>query len=330
MSNVPAEVELEPQSLAHVTMTNAQELLKRRVKREEYLKRRAEMAEKRKFMDDKDRLRTLNVNRNGTDATASSDKLSSGKSANVTSSISIPIKDLQSNIKRTAGSIPRRRGRSKGTPIGSHDLHLMMPFVLFITFCSVVRLCFNFALYRTFGDLSEEETEEERDNSNRALSFLSGGTQAARLRRRARAQLRQRQFQSFVDRLNAQRISNGERPIGADSLRLVVSDRDFNGNDYDRLWQFHEENGPAMGSLFSTIGATEAEIQRCPSRVLREEDDLARGEGERHSCSVCLESYRAGDEVRTIPCFHTFHTGCIDPWLASRAECPVCKHSAIG
>ena len=151
--------------------------------------------------------------------------------------------------------------------------------------------------------------------------------------------------------LNAQRVSNGERPIGAKSLRLVVSSRDFDGNDYKRLWKFHEENGPALGSLFSSIGAMEAEIRRCPSRVLMEGDDLVRSQGDErpssavasgggggssssssngHSCSVCLESYRVGDKARTIPCFLTFHTGCIDPWLAERAECPICKHSAIG
>ncbi len=227
--------------------------------------------------------------------------------------------------------------------------NFIVPFVLIITSWSILRLVFSFAI-AGFSDDDHPTNEADDVHAGGALSFLSGGRQASRLRRRARAQIRHHQFQSFVDCLNAQRVSNGERPIGAKSLRLVVSSRDFDGNDYERLWKFHEENGPALGSLFSSIGAMEAEIWRCPSRVLMEGDDLVRSQGDErpssavasgggggsssssngHSCSVCLESYRVGDKARTIPCFHTFHTGCIDPWLAERAECPICKHSAIG
>jgi hypothetical protein len=48
-----------------------------------------------------------------------------------------------------------------------------------------------------------------------------------------------------------------------------------------------------------------------------------------HRCSVCLEAYRAGDQLRTVPCFHSFHKHCIDDWLSRKAECPVCKHSVL-
>ena len=79
------------------------------------------------------------------------------------------------------------------------------------------------------------------------------------------------------------------------------------------------------------MGATAAEIGRLPTRTVGEtqqgDDDLLR---ENSTCPVCLERYAVGEVVRTIPCFHTFHSTCIDPWLAQRAECPVCKHSAIG
>jgi hypothetical protein len=115
--------------------------------------------------------------------------------------------------------------------------------------------------------------------------------------------------------------------MNADTLRHLVHGRDFDGNDYDRLQTFVEENGPAMGSFLSMMGATEAEIGRCPTRTVGENDrDLLRHGA---TCSVCLERYAIGDVVRTIPCFHAFHSTCIDPWLAQRAECPICKHSAF-
>ena len=48
------------------------------------------------------------------------------------------------------------------------------------------------------------------------------------------------------------------------------------------------------------------------------------------ACPICLEPYRMGDQVRTVPCFHSFHTECIDPWLRQQAICPICKYTALG
>uniref|UniRef100_A0A7S0ZR69 RING-type domain-containing protein n=1 Tax=Noctiluca scintillans TaxID=2966 RepID=A0A7S0ZR69_NOCSC len=42
-------------------------------------------------------------------------------------------------------------------------------------------------------------------------------------------------------------------------------------------------------------------------------------------CSVCMNSFADGDEIRTLLCQHVFHKECIDTWLARRSECPVCR-----
>ena len=36
---------------------------------------------------------------------------------------------------------------------------------------------------------------------------------------------------------------------------------------------------------------------------------------EHKTCGVCMEPYNAGDNLRTLPCLHFFHTSCCDPWL---------------
>eukprot|EP00293_Proteomonas_sulcata_P014990 CAMPEP_0184296346 /NCGR_PEP_ID=MMETSP1049-20130417/7336_1 /TAXON_ID=77928 /ORGANISM="Proteomonas sulcata, Strain CCMP704" /LENGTH=178 /DNA_ID=CAMNT_0026605537 /DNA_START=30 /DNA_END=566 /DNA_ORIENTATION=+ len=43
-------------------------------------------------------------------------------------------------------------------------------------------------------------------------------------------------------------------------------------------------------------------------------------------CVICLNGFALGDEVKTMPCMHSFHTECLDLWLSSSALCPVCKY----
>lgn len=162
---------------------------------------------------------------------------------------------------------------------------------------------------------------------------------------RAHQDLRERRqrFRQWVTRLNRQREYNGQRPLSMGSLSLVLRDRDLlDGEDYDGLLQFDEEAGPAMEALLNSVGATTEEIERCPLRVLQPNDDLLirrrdptqggnrDGEREGNACPICLEAFEVNDTVRTIPCFHSFHKDCIDPWLSQRALCPVCKYNAIG
>jgi hypothetical protein len=50
-------------------------------------------------------------------------------------------------------------------------------------------------------------------------------------------------------------------------------------------------------------------------------------------CAVCKDQFKLETEdpeeqvVISLPCKHTFHEGCIIPWLKSSGTCPVCRYA---
>ncbi|XP_009619570.1 RING-H2 finger protein ATL54-like [Nicotiana tomentosiformis] len=47
-------------------------------------------------------------------------------------------------------------------------------------------------------------------------------------------------------------------------------------------------------------------------------------------CSVCLNEFQDDDSLRLLPkCNHAFHIHCIDTWLRSHTNCPLCRAAII-
>ncbi|KAJ4777644.1 Ring-h2 finger protein atl1 [Rhynchospora pubera] len=43
-------------------------------------------------------------------------------------------------------------------------------------------------------------------------------------------------------------------------------------------------------------------------------------------CTICLNEFRAEEKLRLLPnCSHAFHIDCIDTWLQSNTNCPLCR-----
>ena len=45
------------------------------------------------------------------------------------------------------------------------------------------------------------------------------------------------------------------------------------------------------------------------------------------TCCICMEEYKAGQKVCTLPCTHSYHFGCCKKWLKKHAICCVCRAS---
>ncbi|KAK6934980.1 Zinc finger, RING-type [Dillenia turbinata] len=47
-------------------------------------------------------------------------------------------------------------------------------------------------------------------------------------------------------------------------------------------------------------------------------------------CSVCLREFQEDESLRLLPkCSHAFHVPCIDTWLKSHSNCPLCRASIV-
>ncbi|KAI3840746.1 hypothetical protein MKW92_051162 [Papaver armeniacum] len=47
-------------------------------------------------------------------------------------------------------------------------------------------------------------------------------------------------------------------------------------------------------------------------------------------CSVCLSNFEDGEDIRQLPiCKHYFHSPCVDMWLYSHSNCPLCRQKLV-
>ena len=75
-------------------------------------------------------------------------------------------------------------------------------------------------------------------------------------------------------------------------------------------------------------GATQRDIDRTTAAWVVE--DVSKLPEELRCCCVCLEDVSKGQQVRTLPCLHTFHAGCAEEWLKKKKLCPLCQFAIDG
>jgi len=56
---------------------------------------------------------------------------------------------------------------------------------------------------------------------------------------------------------------------------------------------------------------------------------VAHSSSNQERCSICLEEYKQGEELRVLFCGHEFHPKCVDPWLIPNRRCPLCQYDVV-
>ncbi|KAI4371875.1 hypothetical protein MLD38_010173 [Melastoma candidum] len=88
-------------------------------------------------------------------------------------------------------------------------------------------------------------------------------------------------------------------------------------------------SGDHVDSVFlragSPVGLDESAIKSIAVYKYKKGEGLVDGT----DCSVCLSEFQDDESLRLLPkCNHAFHLPCIDAWLKSHSNCPLCRANA--
>ncbi|KAE9597073.1 putative transcription factor C2H2 family [Lupinus albus] len=106
------------------------------------------------------------------------------------------------------------------------------------------------------------------------------------------------------------------------SRRRILSQQQEN---HDDEFLDEEEHGPMVDHpiwYIRTTGLHQSIITAITVCKYKPGEGLIEGT----DCSVCLSEFQEDESLRLLPkCNHAFHLPCIDTWLASHTNCPLCR-----
>ena len=90
----------------------------------------------------------------------------------------------------------------------------------------------------------------------------------------------------------------------------------------------YQRNDPEDPSLeFRSIGLAAHVVNSLQAVQYTEEEEVKKGS----DCAICLAEFGEGEWLRVLPsCDHAFHLHCIDAWLCSHLDCPLCRKRVLG
>lgn len=105
--------------------------------------------------------------------------------------------------------------------------------------------------------------------------------------------------------------------------RIALGRRENHLNDSEL-----EESDPSNHEAWNvnTTGLDESLIKSIMVFKYKKGSGLAEGT----DCSVCLSEFQDDESLRLLPkCSHAFHVTCIDTWLKSHSNCPLCRANIV-
>jgi hypothetical protein len=188
-------------------------------------------------------------------------------------------------------------------------------------------------------DITGDEDEElDGIDGSRFSPFTSAtnANEADAARRGAassRARARMARMHRFFGAMHAHiAAAGGDARERSDLAALVLSDRDFTDADYERLLTLDNVSVKKKGLDADAMArrGVVTETWGPPTKTRRSASSLDADCDSSPKCAVCLECFERGQSVSRLPCTHQYHHACIEKWLATHVECPVCRVDLAG
>ena len=103
----------------------------------------------------------------------------------------------------------------------------------------------------------------------------------------------------------------------------------------ERIEQTYTSLNESLGNINIRIGEFEEEVNRMTggignaqnnySDLIETKISINKLNEENNRCIICYEYFKDNDNAIFLPCFHVFHSKCINEWLKNKDNCPLCK-----
>ncbi|KAJ1667105.1 hypothetical protein IW140_001641 [Coemansia sp. RSA 1813] len=119
----------------------------------------------------------------------------------------------------------------------------------------------------------------------------------------------------------ASRGEDGQGPGGMSQLFGVpignLGDYAWGQNSLDDIITNLMDQAPSANSQ---PPASDESITKLPRRTITASEANAKLD-----CGICMDEYKANEEVVELPCKHVYHKDCIEHWLKMNGTCPICR-----
>ena len=125
-------------------------------------------------------------------------------------------------------------------------------------------------------------------------------------------------------------INIRNRPLDRRNVEIRIhtsnNNRNNNNNDHNRIRReelvYHARPFNRFIPIFLNDNINNKGKLTFPEIII---EDINKLDDANKSCTICLEEFKSKEKVTALPCFHYFHTNCINKWLEKKKFCPVCK-----
>jgi hypothetical protein len=165
----------------------------------------------------------------------------------------------------------------------------------------------------------EIDNEEENNNEEETNEDISGNIQLSFYPINSRTTIQYTFNQDSIYQPNLNNLNTLLRNINSNPLIILPSfstNQTISQSLFNPILSGIFLTEPIMDDVVSTLDDSENDKLKVYKLIEKKEE----------KCSICMSEINIDEQVCDLPCNHTFHNECIQPWLKHyNYKCPICR-----